>query len=104
MIGASQHKSKNTDTIPTIKLVICPACDRDRLCRYANDDGSVDVAATDSVEVRGNVRYLDVCGACVNKYRAEDEKFVMDNMHKLSKAFISGDTDEDTTHKDFSLN
>jgi hypothetical protein len=104
MIGASRHKSKNTDTIPTIKLVACPSCDETRLCKYVNEDGSVDAAMTESVEVREKTRYLDVCGICVAKYRREDEVFVANNMQKLADAFKSGITDKDTTHKDFSLN
>lgn len=103
MIGYAQHK-KNKD-IPTIKIILCPACNKKRLGKYANTDGSIDVASVDTVEVRGEERYLEVCSFCVNKYRIEDEKFVLDNMRKLSKAFME-DQDEDngSDHKDFSLN
>ena len=103
MIGYAQHK-KNKD-IPTIKTMLCPACDKQRLGKYANTDGSVDAVNTETVEVRGEQRYLEVCPFCVNKYRIADEKFVIDNMRKLSKAFMADqDEDKGSDHKDFSLN
>lgn len=103
MIDYPQYK-KNKD-IPTIKTILCPACNKKRLGKYTNTDGSIDIANTETVEVRGVERYLEVCQFCVNKYRIEDEKFVFDNMRKLSKAFMKDeDKNKESDHKDFSLN
>lgn len=106
MIGYEQHK-KNKE-IPTIKVITCPACQKDRLSRYVKTDGSVDSASEETVEVRGESRHLDVCGMCVSQYRKEDEKFVLDNYRKMVQAMSEVKTDEvdgtQTDHKDFSLN
>lgn len=103
MIGYERYKKNKI--IPTIKTITCPACNKNRLNKYANDDGSVDAASQETVEVREEVRYLEVCRFCVARYSKADNKFVMDNMHKLSKAFQeSHDDDKESDHKDFSLN
>lgn len=105
MISASQYKSKTTKAIRTIKLVICPACNKQRLHKYLNEDGSVIETSDHTVEVRDGKRFLDVCGHCIDRYRKSDETFVRENMRKLAKAFMSGESkDGDTDHKDFSLN
>lgn len=103
MTDAAQHRK--SEAIPTIRLVTCPACKKDRLNKYANKDGSVDAASEKTVEVRDEIRFLEVCGFCVAKYRKADERFVMDNMQKLRKA-IQADKPKDgeSDHKDFSLN
>ncbi|MHA2063103.1 MAG: hypothetical protein ACXABY_01860 [Candidatus Thorarchaeota archaeon] len=99
----TQHNKNKA--IPTIRLVTCPACKKDRLGKYENADGSVDAASEETVETRGEKRYLEVCDFCVKKYRKVDEGFVTDNMRKLAKAF-QDDKSEDgqSDHKDFSLN
>ena len=103
MIGAERYKKNKT--IPTINLIICPACNKQRLHKYINKDGSVDAANAETVEVRDEIRFLEVCGFCVEKYRKADDKFVMDNMHKLAKAFQDKPSkDDESDHKDFSLN
>jgi len=103
MIGSGNHNNKNT--IPTIRMIACPACDKPRLGKYANEDGSVDKASTQTVEVRGSSRYLEACEHCVRKYQAEDQRFVEANLRKLQKAFKAGDLpDEGSDHNDFSLN
>lgn len=105
MINASKYKSKSSDEIPTIKHVECPACNKPRLGKYLNADGSVDEANQETVEVRDEQRHLEVCGFCADRYRKADEKFVKDNIEKLAKAFQEGrDDDGDSDHKDFSLN
>lgn len=104
MIKASQYKNKTTNTIPTINLVTCPACGKDRLHKYLDEDGIVLPTSDLTVEVRDGKRFLDVCGNCVDGYRKADEAFVRDNMRKLAKAFMSGESNSDTDHKDFSLN
>ena len=100
MINASQYKSKSTKVISTIKLVVCPACSKPRLCKYVDEDNSVSEASDVTVDVRGDTRFLDVCGTCIDGYRKADEEFVRSNMRKLVKAVMG----EDTDHKDFSLN
>lgn len=106
MIGYQQHKKKKE--IPTIKVITCPACNKDRLSRYVNADGNIDLASEETVEVRGESRHLDVCATCVSRYRQEDEKFVLENYRKMVKAMGEVKTDdvdgEQTDHKDFSLN
>ena len=101
MIGAKQHQKQN---IPTIRMLTCPACKKDRLGKYLNEDGTVDVASTKTVEVRDEKRYLEVCSFCVKKYRKADERFVMENMKKLRKAFQEQKSDGESDHTDFSLN
>lgn len=103
MKGAARYKKNQT--IPTIRLVNCPACKKDRLGRYVNEDNTTPPVQTTTVEVRGEERYLDVCGFCAERYSQTDQKFVMDNMRKLAQAFKNPTVDEESSdHKDFSLN
>ena len=106
MKGASQYSKQKK--IPTIKKVTCPACEKDRLGKYVNDDGSVSPVLMETVEVRGDERYLEVCDFCSNRYRQEDERYVLDNYRKMVKAMNAPKTDDaenkETDHKDFSLN
>jgi len=101
MIGYAQYK-KNGD-IPTIRTITCPACQKNRLGKYENDDGSVNPVNEETVEVRGETRNLEVCMPCINRYRRSDEKFVLENMRKLSKALTESERKE-SDHRDFSLN
>lgn len=103
MIGAERHNKNKT--IPTLRLVGCPACNKPRLHKQVNEDGSIDLVSQETVEVREQERYLEVCEFCIARYKAEDERFVKANLKKLAKAF--GDQqlpDGETDHKDFSLN
>lgn len=104
MIGASKHKKNRA--IPTIVLVECPACHKERLGRYLNDDGTTDPVSEDTVEVRGETRFLDACQFCVEKYQKSDERFIVENMKKLRRAFqeSANKDDGDSDHNDFSLN
>lgn len=103
MIGAAKHNKNKV--IPTIRIVDCPACKKHRLGKYANEDGSVDVASEETVEVRGEERFLEVCEFCVARYKKQDEKFVRENLRKLAKAFQEKALpDGESDHKDFSLN
>lgn len=104
MIGAEKHRKNKV--IPTIKTVDCPACGKHRLKKYANADGSVDTPSVETVEVRDETRYLEVCEACSVRYQKADERYVKDNLKKLSKAFATDGlpADEESDHKDFSLN
>lgn len=105
MIGAQKHKALSTKEIPTIKLVNCPDCGKKRFGRYTNEDGVATPASDETVEVRGKTRYLEVCGFCVAKYQAEDEKFAKENLRKLAKAIkINNIPDGNSDHNDFSLN
>lgn len=102
-MSATQH-NKN-QSIPTIKIITCPACQKDRLHKYQNTDGSVDAVSEETVEVRGQNRYLEVCDFCTKRYRKADERFVMENMRKLTKALQDEKPkDDESDHKDFSLN
>lgn len=103
MIGAAKHSKKQD--IPTINIVDCPACGKHRLRKYVNQDGSVDAPSQQTVEVRDEERYLEVCEPCIARYRRSDDKFVKENLKKLSKAFNESDLPEgESDHKDFSLN
>lgn len=104
MIGAAKH-SRNK-TIPTIKLIDCPACNKRRLERYVQEDGTVEAASTETVEVRGETRHLDACQFCVAKYQKSDERFVIQNMKNLRRAFKESVNDDEggSDHNDFSLN
>ena len=103
MTDAARHRTR--EAIPTIRVVTCPACKKDRLNKYANKDSSVDAASEETVEVRDEIRFLEVCNFCVAKYRKADERFVMDNMNKLRKALqVDKPKDDESDHKDFSLN
>lgn len=104
MIGAQRHRKNRA--IPTINLITCPACEKDRLYKYVTKDGSVDAASQETVEVRDEIRFLEVCTFCVDRYRKADEKFVMENMRKLAKAMQEDKSDDggESDHKDFSLN
>ncbi len=104
MINAGQYKKNKT--IQTIRVVTCPACNKDRLSKYVAKDGSVDAASQETVEVRDEIRFLEVCTFCVDRYRRADEKFVMENMRKLAKAMQEDKSDDggESDHKDFSLN
>ena len=103
MTDPTQHKKNNT--IPTVRMVTCPACNKNRLGKYENSDGTIDAVSDITVDVRGEERYLEVCSFCVIRYHKIDERFMIKNMHKLSKA-IQNDKPEDGTsdYKDFSLN
>lgn len=98
-------QDKNNKTIPTIRMVTCPACNKNRLGKYENSDGTMDAVSDITVDVRGQERYLEVCSFCVIKYRKIDEQFMIKNMHKLSQALQSEEPKNGTSdHKDFSLN
>jgi len=100
----SNRHNVNKD-IPTIRLVNCPACNKRRLGKYANDDGSVDPVSEETVEVRGAQRYLEACQFCVAKYQRQDQQFVRANMKKLSQAMTKDNVpDGESDHRDFSLN
>ncbi len=98
-------RHNNSSDIPTIRMITCPACSKNRLGKYVNDDGSVTPASQETVEVRGVQRYLEACSFCVAKYQEQDKKFVKENLSKLSKAFKEDNVpDDESDHKDFSLN
>jgi hypothetical protein len=103
MRGAAQHKRH--PVIPTIKMVTCPACEKDRLGKYVGEDGTTAPVITETVMVRDEERHLDVCNFCITRYRKEDERFVMSNMRKLAKSAKDVTSKEEgSDHTDFSLN
>ena len=99
---SNQNVSKTT-TIPTLKHVTCPACSKDRLLVQVQDDGTVPSVSTDTVEVRGEQRFLQVCKFCFVKYEKADRKFVMENLKKLQKAVHVDRDNADSDHEDFQL-
>jgi hypothetical protein len=96
-------KHKVTKDIPTLKYVKCPACNKNRLTKYTNSDGTLTQPSQETVEVRGEERFLEVCQFCVIKYKRQDEKFAKDNLLKLAQA-MKLDDEQGSDHKDFSLN
>jgi len=95
---------KPTRAIPIIQYVTCPSCKKDRLPKPLDENGKVVSASKQTVDVRGETRYLDVCSFCVVRYRQLDERFVEKNMRKLSQAMKERDvSDKDSDHTDFSL-
>tara|TARA_R110002096_G_scaffold374382_1_gene568082 strand:- start:1799 stop:2125 length:327 start_codon:yes stop_codon:yes gene_type:complete len=104
--GKMFNVNNSSDGIPTIRMVDCPACNKKRLGKYVNEDGGITQSSQETVDVRGSQRYLEVCTFCMGKYQQQDKVFVRENLRKLSKAMIKQDTanDDDTDHKDFSLN
>ncbi len=99
--------NNSSNGIPTIRMVDCPACNKKRLGKYVNSDGSITQPSQETVAVRGSERHLEACTFCVSRYQQQDKVFVRENLRKLSKAMIkqeAADDDRDTDHKDFSLN
>jgi len=103
MINAQRYLKNSS--IPTVKLITCPACDKKRFRREINSDGEFPPASQETVEVRGETRFLEVCEHCIDKYRKADEKFMIETMRKLSSASrVAKENDNDSDHTDFSLN
>jgi hypothetical protein len=88
--------------IPTIVMVDCPKCKKHRLTKYLGDDGKHLPVSTETVDVRGETRMLDVCDVCNFHYREADKKFIMDNLVKLQRAMRSRKVNR-TSDKDFSI-
>lgn len=79
----ANQKDKN---IPTLKSVKCPACDKPRIYRYVKEDGTIDQPSDKTINIRGEVRYVDVCKFCQAKYERKDEIYIRNNMKRVSKA------------------
>ncbi len=105
MVGEQFTRTgKRKEPILTIKLVNCPNCKKQRLGKYLADDGQPYPVSNDKQDVRGVERFLDVCGPCAAKFRAEDTRFVMANLKKIQEAMrIRKDGPAGTTDKDFSI-
>lgn len=88
--------------IPTIVLVDCPKCKKHRLTKYLGEDGKPMPVSTETVDIRGETRLLDVCGTCNFHYREADKKFIMNNLAKLQKAMRERNINR-TSDKDFSI-
>ena len=93
------NRMKNT--IATLRQVTCPSCKKDRLLKEVGDDGAVVETSTQTVDVRGQSRFMDVCNFCISKYRQEDQRFMVKNLRKLKQAMRLRKDDSD--HNDFSL-
>ena len=95
---------KRKEPIPTIKLVKCPNCEKNRLGKYLADDGQPYPVSNEKQDVRGVERHLDVCGVCAARFREEDTRFVMANLKKIQAAMrVRKDGTAGTTDKDFSI-
>lgn len=97
MIG----RQRLNQNIPTLRYVECPACKKNRLLK-PEEDGTVQAVSNETVDVRGEERFLDACEFCIIKYEKADQKFVKENLEKIKKA-VSVNPDNATDHKDFSL-
>jgi DNA-directed RNA polymerase subunit RPC12/RpoP len=94
---------RTAKTIPTLKYVDCPACNKKRLLKQVQEDGTVSAVSTETVEVREEQRHVDVCEFCVIRYQKADQRFVMENLRKIQKAVHVDRDNVDSDHKDFQL-
>ena len=96
-----ERESKRVITIPTIHLVVCPACQKRRHTKYADENGVVPVPQQETVVVRGEARFVDVCNFCTMKYQTKDQRFILENLKKLQRA--AKNRGDGTTEKDFNI-
>ncbi len=100
MIG---RQRLNKDII-TVTHVVCPACNKNRLMKAPNEDGNTETTSDETVDVRGETRFLDVCSFCITRYQKTDEQFIKKNLKKIQEAVsVDPDGKTKTDHKDFSL-
>ncbi len=99
--GGVTRTGLRKEPIPTIKLVKCPNCEKDRLGKYLSDDGQPFPVSSEKVDIRGTERFLDVCGPCAMRFREEDTRFVMSNLKKIQEAMRARKIG--TSDKDFSI-
>lgn len=100
MIG----KQRLNKDITTLRHVECPACNKNRLTKPLDEEGNVAATSDETVDVRGEVRFLDVCSFCIARYSKADEQFVRANLKKIQDAVsVNPDSEKKTDHKDFSL-
>lgn len=93
----------SSDTLSKVRRVPCPDCGKERLIKRVMEDGQIEETSSETVEVRGEVRHIDVCMFCKTKYEKRDQKFVMDNLRKVQKAAQNRDKASDSDHEDFTL-
>lgn len=96
------NRQRKSNDIPTLRYVECPACNKNRLLKEEQENGTLQAVSNETVEVRGEKRFLDACGSCKIRYQKADEQFVRQNLEKIKKA-VSVDPDGNTNHNDFSL-
>jgi uncharacterized protein YbaR (Trm112 family) len=97
-----ERESKRAkSTIPTIHLVVCPSCNKKRHTKYEDSEGKVLVVNTETITVRGEQRFIDVCANCSIKYQIKDQRFIIQNLKKLQNAAKS--RNDGTTDKDFTI-
>ena len=92
---------RRKEPIPTIKLVKCPNCEKNRLGKYLAEDGQPFPVSNEKVDIRGKERFIDVCGPCAMRFREEDTRFVMANLKKIQEAMRTRSAG--TSDKDFSI-
>jgi hypothetical protein len=81
-----RNAKKKANKIPTLKVVKCPACGKPRMKRYVKDDGTIDLPSDRTIDVRGEVRYVEACQFCLAKYQRRDEQYLKNNMERIAKA------------------
>ena len=90
--------------IATMCYVECPGCNKNRLTKQVNAEGKAEETSDKTVDVRGEVRFLDVCSFCIIRYEKADEQFVKANLKKIQQAVsVNPEDGAETDHKDFSL-
>lgn len=100
MIG---RQRLNKDII-SVRHVACPACNKNRLMKAFDEDGNTETTSDETVDVRGETRFLDVCSFCIIQYQKTDEQFIKTNLKKIQQAVsVDPDSETKTDHKDFSL-
>jgi len=99
----AQERQKNTkNNIPTMVLAVCPKCEQRRLTKYVDENGKHEPVSYAKITVRGEDRFIDICGHCNENYRKQDQLYVMKNLKKLQQAIMNRDSDN-TSDKDFSI-
>jgi hypothetical protein len=88
--------------IPTMVLAECPNCQKPRLTKYLDDNGVPEPVSYAKITVRGEERFVDICGHCTMHYRQEDQRYVMKNLKQLQQAMLDRKADG-STDKDFSI-
>ncbi len=97
-----RKQREKKSNIPTIKLVACPKCNKSRLGKYLGEDGKPLPISLETVDVRGEKRLVDICQFCVERYRQEDQRFIMKNLQKIQTAMRNRKAGS-TNEKDFSI-
>lgn len=94
--------ARGKNKIPTMVLAECPNCQKPRLTKYLDDNGVPEPVSYAKITVRGEERFVDICGHCTMHYRQEDQRYVMKNLKQLQQAMLDRKADG-STDKDFNI-